>query len=405
MKGSEAKSDRSHDLSSEEVERYSRQLLLPQFGVESQEKLKSSRVLVIGVGGLGCPASMYLAGAGVGTIGLVDRPEDVVEKSNLHRQVGHNEARVGTNKVESAAIAIRALNSLVSIEKHRYIKPSNAVKLVSSFDLVLDCTDNVMSRYLISDACATSRTPLISGAAIGLDGQLTMYCIDEDTPCYRCIFPTPPPPSCVGSCDSAGVLGPVPGIIGTFQALEALKILGGVRHCESLARKMLLFDASDSSFRTMKLRPRATTCLACGDTSSFKVADYDYEAFARGSLAGSNGTSWPPIDPQLRTTCEEFASMRKANNGYRLVDVRPAGEYDMCHLEEAESIPLSGPFLSKEFENMKTSAQKTVFICRRGNASWKALQLALEAGVKGATDVVGGLQSWHNEIDKSFPLY
>lgn len=391
-----------------DVERYSRQLILPQFGVESQSNLRDGRILVVGVGGLGCPAAMYLAGAGVGTLGLVDRPLDVVEKSNLHRQLAHTEERVNLNKVTSAEITVRALNSSVNVEKHERIEPDNAVGLVARYDVVLDCTDNVMSRYLISDACAAAGVPLVSGSAIGLDGQLTVYCKDETTPCYRCIFPKPPPANCVGSCASAGVLGPVPGVIGTLQALEALKLLGKIRKTTTLARTLLMFDGADTAFRSVKLRPRVDSCHACGDNRTLDVAKFDYEAFANGTPGEkpSSSDSAPVLNPRFRITAEEFAEIRKSSAQYRLIDVRPRTEFDMCHLEEAESYPLgtlaSSPVINS---NERPPAIRTIFICRRGNASQKAVKLALESKSANVVDVIGGLQSWHFEVDGNFPLY
>lgn len=394
---------RHHSLGATEVERYSRQLLLPQFGVGGQEKLKSSRVLIVGVGGLGCPACLYLAGAGVGTLGLVDRPNDVVERSNLHRQLAHADDRVGMNKVDSAEIAVRALNPMVEIEKHERFDKSNAVDLVKLYDLVLDCTDNVISRYLISDACATTRVPLISGSAIGLEGQLTLYCSSAEGPCYRCIFPRPPPPSCVGSCDSAGVLGPVPGTIGTLQALEALKFIAKIKNSETLERKLLLFDAADCSFRTVKLRPRAPSCDVCGESPNVNVSVFDYESFALGGEVNGKAESIPQVRDELRISAAEFAQLRQ-KGGYKLIDVRPESEYEMCHLPEASSHPLKA-MQPSIIEKQNPEDLRTVLICRRGNASRIALQQFLDAGAKNVCDVVGGLESWHHDVDREFPLY
>lgn len=400
-------------LDCDEIERYSRQLLLPQFGVQSQLTLRRSRVLIIGLGGLGCPAALYLSGAGVGVLGLVDRPNDVVEKSNLHRQVAHAEKRVGMNKVESARVAITALNSHVRVETHQEIVPRNAVKLVKDYDVVLDCTDNVMSRYLISDACAVARVPLVSGSAIGLEGQLTVYCSSDETPCYRCIFPQPPPPSCVGSCDSAGVLGPVPGIIGTLQALEALKLLAKAKKTSVLEQRLLLFDATETSFRRVKLRPRVKTCVVCGDNPTVKVASFDYESFAigscsledtseKGSLPRGLGNS---LDPKYRLTVHQFNEMRSSPLKYRLIDVRPTPEFDICHLREAESLPLNTLQASIDSMYFESEDVPTVFVCRRGNASQTAVELCRTRGHENVFDITGGLQSWHYEIDKNFPLY
>lgn len=401
-------------MSTSDVERYSRQLLLPQFGVRSQKRLRNGRVLVVGLGGLGCPAALYLAGAGVATLGLVDRPHDTVEKTNLHRQIAHAEARVGMDKVLSAELAILALNSSVVVEKHHQFVPTNAVQLVRNYDVVLDCTDNVSSRYLISDACATARVPLVSGSAIGMEGQLTVYCSRQDTPCYRCVFPQPPPPDCVGSCDSAGVLGPVPGIIGTMQALETLKLLGQIQRTTPLERKLLLFDATESTFRSVKLRARSEKCAACGDNPTVDVSSFDYGKFALGisqqadDPSEASGNSHPATSKMgsgTRVSVEEFCELRKDPSQYHLIDVRPATEFEMCHLEEAKNYPLSSLESSNLFTHSAYDEKPIVFICRRGNASQKAVQFALNDGAKNVVDVVGGLQSWHHNIDINFPLY
>lgn len=399
---------------SDEVERYSRQMLLPQIGVRGQSLLACSKALVIGVGGLGCPAALYLAGAGVGTIGLVDRPGDVVERSNLHRQIAHAEDRVGEDKVESAAIAIRALNANVEVRTHSEFVPSSAVALVVEYDVVLDCTDNVMSRYLASDACAASRTPLVSGSAIGLDGQLTVYCLAEDTPCYRCVFPAPPPPACVGSCATAGVLGPVPGTIGTLQALEALKILAKIERTTTLASRFLLFDASEMVFRTVKLRGRVKSCLACSAESEFAVALFDYDSFASGGEKGD--MKEPSLPPEYRINVQTLADMRDeaSPKPFFLLDVRPKEQYDMCSLAGSTNIPMST--LCNEPSSVETVksgiASSTssvdlpvVVLCRRGNQSQDGVRVLRSAGLANTVDVVGGLQAWHREIDRSFPLY
>lgn len=393
------------DLTTSEIERYSRQLLLPQFGPTSQKSLKASSLLIVGLGGLGCPAALYLAGAGVGTLGLVDRPDDVVEKSNLHRQIAHTEHTVGINKLQSAEAAIRAINSTVTITKHHSIVPENAIQLVAGYDLVLDCTDNVASRYLISDACASARVPLLSGSAIGVEGQLTLYCSSIEAPCYRCIFPHPPPPSCVGSCDSAGVLGPVPGVIGTMQAMEAIKMLGNVTNTSTLERKLLLFDAAECNFRKVTLRSRVKTCVVCGDNPTVSVATFNYQRFVNTSSACTTKDLIPNIPDNLRITVQQLHDLRKSDTPYNLIDVRPSTEFNICHLPEAQSHPL--PTLRPSELPLKEAEEPclTVFICRRGNKSRKAIQAALDVGVTNVCDIVGGLQAWHRQIDSNFPLY
>jgi adenylyltransferase and sulfurtransferase len=400
---------------SDEVERYSRQLLLPQLGVRGQSLLASSKALIVGIGGLGCPAALYLAGAGVGTIGLVDRPGDVVERSNLHRQIAHGEDRVGTGKVESAAIAIKALNSNVNLRTHSEFVPGSAAALVADYDVVLDCTDNVASRYLVNDACAASRTPLVSGSAIGLDGQLTVYCLNEGTPCYRCVFPAPPPAACVGSCATAGVLGPVPGTIGTLQALEAMKILAKIDCTTTLASRLLLFDGAEMVFRTVKLRQRDKSCVSCGVGANFALHAFDYEAFASGSGAALS-KQVPPLPDEWRIDVHALADLRKAqaSKPFVLLDVRPKAQYDMCSLPGSTSIPLSvlraepsAVDIVRREVSSSTSLDElpVVVLCRRGNQSQEGVRLLRNAGFENAVDVIGGLQAWHAYIDSSFPLY
>lgn len=400
-------------FSTADVERYSRQMLLPQMGVRGQTRLADSKALVVGLGGLGCPAAMYLAGAGVGTIGLVDRPGDCVEISNLHRQIAHSEDRVGTDKVQSAAIAIKNLNSDVEVKMHKEFSPSCASSLVAEYDIILDCTDNVFSRYLASDACAASRTPLVSGSAIGLSGQLTVYCLSEDTPCYRCVFPLPPPPACVGSCASSGVLGPVAGTIGTLQALEALKVLGGMNRTTTLESRLLLFDAAEPTFRKVKLRGRMKSCIACSINTKFSVATYDYQSF----VLGGNGPGMvPELSCENRISVNVLAAMssKAAERPFLLVDVRPQEQFDMCSLPGAVNIPIAtlrndlsafrDVWLSFSAANSSTEPP-IVLVCRKGNQSQDAVRILLENGYRSVVDVDGGLQKWHHDVDRSFPLY
>lgn len=400
-------------FSTKDVEKYSRQMLLPQMGVRGQAQLANSKALVIGLGGLGCPAALYLAGAGVGTIGLVDRPDDCVEMSNLHRQIAHSEDRVGTDKVQSAAIAIKDLNSSVEIKKHHEFSPTCASSLVAEYDVVLDCTDNVLSRYLASDACAASRTPLVSGSAIGLSGQLTVYCLSEDTPCYRCVFPLPPPPACVGSCASSGVLGPVAGTIGTLQALEALKILGSMDRTKTLESRLLLFDAAELTFRTVKLRGRAKDCTACSSGADFTVSSYDYQRFVSGGKEPGTDSHLPRGDRISVSTLATMSS-QVAKTPFLLVDVRPQEQFNMCSLPGAVNIPIETlrTDVSAFREVWQTYAGANspaelpiVLLCRRGNQSQDAVRILHERGFRSAKDVVGGLQKWHHEVDRSFPLY
>ncbi|KAL6049858.1 Molybdenum cofactor synthesis protein 3 [Balamuthia mandrillaris] len=267
-------------LTAEEAKRYGRQLLLPQFGVEGQKRLAESSVLLVGAGGLGSPIALYLAGAGVGCLGIVD--DDTVELSNLHRQIIHSEQTVGQPKALSAQQAIQRLNSSITVIPYNTrLTSENALQLLESYDVVVDATDNIATRYLLNDSCVLSGKPLVSGSALGLEGRLTVYHY-RGGPCYRCVWPRPPPPDSLGSCSENGVLGIVPGIIGSLQALEVIKVLTGMG--EVLSQKMLLFSATNTQSRVIGLPPRNPKCVVCSNesptTATMKLAPMEeYERF------------------------------------------------------------------------------------------------------------------------------
>ncbi|XP_028173679.1 adenylyltransferase and sulfurtransferase MOCS3 isoform X1 [Ostrinia furnacalis] len=284
------KTNMGDKLTKLDIVRYSRQILLPDIGVTGQEKLCAAKVLVVGAGGLGCPAAMYLAGAGVGQIGIVDY--DKVDLTNIHRQILHTEADQNDSKAVSATKSLRSINSHIKVQPYNVqLDSTNALDIASRYDVVLDCTDNVPTRYLLNDACAITKLPLISGSALKMEGQLTVYGYralknsnEKDQsyigPCYRCVFPTPPPPETVGSCSANGVAGPVPGAIGCLQALEAIKLIVGQTHEKLLVERMLLFDGEDMTFRTVKLRGRNANCAGCSEQPAVSQL-IDYEAFCK----------------------------------------------------------------------------------------------------------------------------
>ncbi|GAB4818434.1 hypothetical protein N2152v2_005480 [Parachlorella kessleri] len=308
----------------------------------SQARLCRGSVLIVGAGGLGSPAALYLAAAGVGRIGVVDKDE--VELSNLHRQIIHREANVGQHKALSAAAACSELNSSIQLETHcNGFSPANAVELVQRYDVVVDASDNAPTRYLISDACAAAKRPLVSGAAIGMDGQLTVYCHGDDGPCYRCLFPAAPRPESCSRCSDAGVLGAVPGVIGTLQAVEAIKILSGIG--DPLSRRLLLVDTLSARFHTVKLRARSPDCIACGKSPSITAASlpsYDYAAFTGQQLNDSAPAPLQLIPEQERITPSMLQQrLENTSRPCVLLDVRPPEQYNICHLPGALHVPFT----------------------------------------------------------------
>ncbi|XP_038049804.1 adenylyltransferase and sulfurtransferase MOCS3-like isoform X2 [Patiria miniata] len=401
-------------LDNASIERYCRQLILPEIGVKGQLSLCNSSVLIVGAGGLGCPAAIYLAAAGIGHLGIVDY--DAVELGNLHRQVLHSEAGIGHSKSTSISSSVSRLNSSVTcVPYHMQLDSSNAMDLVHKYDIVLDCTDNVATRYLLNDACVLARKPLVSGSALRFEGQLTVYSY-EGGPCYRCLYPKPPPPETVTNCSSGGVLGVVPGIIGCFQALEALKIALGIS--VSFSQKLLLVDGLDGSLRTIKLRPKQPGCAVCGTQPSVKNL-IDYEQFC-GASATDKCVSLHLLSPEDRISVDNLSSILQEENvvtSLVLLDVRPAVEFEICRLPHFINIPINDlgksdcvDLIRREAVNRADTGEKAqvLVICRRGNDSQIAVKLLQEklasfpAVIK---DIKGGLAAWTNHIDPNFPRY
>ena len=402
-----------NNLTSDEVARYSRQLILPEIGVEGQKRLKSSSILVVGCGGLGCPSALYLTAAGFGKIGLVDA--DTVEKSNLHRQVLHSEERIGQLKTESAASGLRGLNSNVNIELFpTRLTRENALELIAQFDIVLDATDNAMTRYLLSDACVINKKPLVSGAALRFEGQLTVYNYDSESACYRCLFPTPPPPGTVTNCSDGGVIGVVPGIIGSMQALEAIKIGAGIK--PAFAGRMLLFDGLEGTFRNIKIRGKRANCNSCGPNATITSELVDYEKFCGIPTCSPAGEVFKILLPFERITGPEFKEIILCQERpYVLIDVRPKNEAEINMLAQAVSFPLSelvsGDGLTRLQKLIKEREAQSLFVmCRRGNASQKAVRFIKDHLVddnvaQDARDIVGGIETWAREVDPNVSLY
>ncbi|XP_021305053.1 adenylyltransferase and sulfurtransferase MOCS3-2 isoform X2 [Sorghum bicolor] len=379
-------------LPADMVYRYSRHLLLPDFGVEGQRKLSQSSILVVGAGGLGSPVALYLAACGVGCLGIVDG--DDVELNNLHRQIIHKEAYVGQSKVKSAADACREINSSIKVvEHHHTLKPCNALEVVRKYDIVVDATDNLPTRYMISDCCVLLSKPLVSGAALGLEGQLTVY-HHNGSPCYRCLFPSPPPVAACQRCSDSGVLGVVPGVIGCLQALEAIKIATGVVYLQ------------------VKIRGSSPDCTHCGKNSVFTEQDFqkfDYENFTQSPMSDKAAPSVNLLPESARITCRDYKKLVDNGEPHLLLDVRPAHHFQIASISPSLNIPLS--MLEEKLSTLETSLKETgeastlVVLCRRGNDSQRAVKLLHEKGFASAKDIIGGLQAWGQDVDPHFPVY
>ncbi|XP_069494554.1 adenylyltransferase and sulfurtransferase MOCS3 [Ambystoma mexicanum] len=407
-------------LTNEDIQRYSRQLVLPELGVKGQLSLANSSVLVVGCGGLGCPLAQYLAASGVGRIGLLDH--DVVELSNLHRQILHAENRQGMPKSLSAATTLKQLNSSVEcVPYHETLNSKTALELIKQYDVIADCSDNVPTRYLINDACVLTGKPLVSASALRMEGQLTVYNYDGG-PCYRCLFPKPPPAETVTNCADGGVLGVVPGIMGLMQALEVLKIISGLG--SSFSQCLMMFDAENGRFRNIKLRPKKGDCAVCGDNPSVKGLQ-DYEAFC-GSSASDKCRSLHLLSPKERISPQEYKNILEDQVPHVLIDVRPQVEVDICHLPQSLNIPLSKleekndqclDLLCGAMRQTKSISDLTAdpichiyVVCKLGNDSQKAVKLleklsGNELDLLSAKDITGGLMGWAKKIDPTFPQY
>ncbi len=381
------------ELSHKEIHRYSRHLLIPDVGLEGQKKLKAASVLIVGTGGLGSPVALYLAAAGVGRIGLVDY--DVVDFSNLQRQVIHGESRLGDLKVESARDRMLDLNPEIQVDVYNeVINSENAFRIAEPYDIIVDGTDNFPTRYLINDLCVLTGKTNIYGSIFRFDGQASVFAAEEG-PCYRCLFPEPPPPGLVPSCAEGGVLGVLPGTIGSIQATETLKIILGIG--EPLIGRLLLYDALDLSFQTVKLH-KNPECKVCGEHPEI-TGLIDYEAFcgvpAHDHDEGSAGDEWD-------ITASQLSSRLKENPGLRLIDVREPHEREISNLEGSELIPL-GQFAARL--NELDSAEELVIFCKAGTRSTRALEILVSAGFKKVKNLKGGINAWAIDVDPSLPIY
>jgi adenylyltransferase/sulfurtransferase len=375
------------ELSKDELIRYDRHLILPEVGLEGQKKLKNSAVLCIGAGGLGSPLALYLAAAGVGRLGIVDF--DVVDSSNLQRQIIHDTASIGTSKLQSAKKRLLALNPYIQVETHETrLSSANAVELFAQYDVIADGTDNFATRYLVNDACVLTGKPNAYGSIFRFEGQLSVFGA-KDGPCYRCLYPEPPPPGLVPSCAEGGVLGVLPGVIGTMQAIETIKLLLGIG--KPLVGRLMLYDALEQSWRTLKVK-RNPACPVCGDKPTI-TAPIDYEAFC--------GLKEKPADMIPEITVEELKAKLDKKEKFVLLDVREPHEYEIAKIPGSKLIPLGE--LDKRVGELDKSS-KLVVHCKMGGRSARAVQLLRAQGFD-ATNVAGGIHDWSERIDPSVPLY
>lgn len=381
------------ELSHEQILRYSRHLLMPEVGLQGQIKLKNSSALIIGTGGLGSPVALYLAAAGIGRIGLVDY--DIVDSSNLQRQVIHGTSTVGKLKVESAKERLQDLNPDIQVDIYNEPYTSeNAMRIAKDYDVIIDGTDNFPTRYLTNDVSVMLGKPNIYGSIFRFDGQVSVFHAKEG-PCYRCLFPEPPPPGLVPSCAEGGVLGILPGTIGTLQATEALKVLLGIG--EPLIGKLLLYNALDMTFDFVKLK-KNPNCRVCGPNADIKeLIDYEEFCGVPGHHADdtSAGAGWDISAQDLKERLEREPNLI-------LLDVREPHELEIAAIQGAKNIPL-GEVAQRMAE--LDSAEEMVVFCKRGSRSARAIEILSSAGFKKMKNLKGGINAWAEEVDTSLPLY
>ena len=381
------------ELNGDELRRYSRHLTLPEVGLEGQKKICSASVLCLGAGGLGSPITMYLAAAGIGKLGIVDF--DSVELSNLQRQILHGTADVGRPKTQSAGDAIRRLNPNVKVVLHdTRLASENAIDILRPYDIVVDGTDNFPTRYLTNDACVLLKKPNVYGSIFRFEGQASVFAPHLGGPCYRCLYPEPPPPGTVPSCAEGGVLGVLPGIIGLIQATEILKLILGKG--TSLLNRLLLYNALDMQFRELKLR-RDPECPLCGEHPVITQL-IDYQAFC-GATPPSNPAT---MHPDEVTVHELKRALDDPKLGIQVLDVREPHEYQIAQIEGARLLPLST--LAQQIAEL--SPDQSYYIhCHSGGRSLKAVQFLREQGFKHLKSVKGGITAWSDEIDPTVPKY
>src|SRR5438034_4230936 len=374
-------------LSAEELQRYSRHLLMPEVTSEGQRRLKAARTLCIGAGGLGSPAALYLAAAGVGTLGIVDF--DRVDLTNLQRQILHGTKDVGRSKLESARDRLRDINPEIELKLHECrFSSDNAEQIVADYDVVVDGSDNFATRYLSNDVCVFARKPNVYGSVFRFEGQATVFAPHLGGPCYRCLFPEPPPPDAVPNCAQAGVLGVLPGIIGLLQTIEAIKLIVGIG--EPLIGRLVHFDALKVQFRELNVR-RDAQCPVCGENPTI-FSPIDYEQFC--GVQGDDGI------PAM--SAHELKRKMDAREAFQLIDVRELFEYEIARIHGSKLIPL-GEIVERTDELQRE--QTIVVHCHSGGRSAEAVRLLQQRGFNNVYNLKGGIDAWSDEVDPSVPKY
>jgi len=385
--------ERRASLTHEEIARYSRHLIIPEIGLSGQERIKAARVLLVGTGGLGSPLALYLAAAGVGTIGLVD--EDIVDASNLQRQIIHGTSDIGTHKLESALASIKEINPNVEVELHRtFLTSENALDIIAGYDVVADGTDNFPTRYLVNDACVLTGTPNVYGSIFRFEGQLSVFWAEEG-PCYRCMYPEPPPPGMVPNCAEGGVFGVMAGHIGTAQGIEVLKVITGVGR--SMIGRLGVYDALEQDWNYVKAR-KDPNCPVCGETPTVTEL-IDYEDFC-GVPAHDRAVVGPAELADLEILPTEYAEIA-GRDGVVLLDVREPHEYEINRIPGAILIPKDT--LAGRLAELDPQAESVVH-CKGGVRSLESVQLLRGAGLR-ARSMRGGIDLYARHVDPSIPVY
>jgi sulfur-carrier protein adenylyltransferase/sulfurtransferase len=382
------------DFSNDEIARYSRHLIMPEVTLDGQKRIKAASVLCLGAGGLGSPIALYLAAAGIGRMGLIDY--DIVDFSNLQRQILHGTDDVGRKKLNSAKDRIKAVNPNVQVDLHdTMFRSDNAMQLVQDYDIVIDGTDNFPTRYLSNDVCVLLKKPNIYGSIFRFDGQCTVFAPHLGGPCYRCMFPEPPPPGMVPSCAEGGVLGVLPGMIGVMQAIEAIKMIIGIG--DSLIGRLVSFDALQMRFKEFKIR-KDPNCPICGEHPTIhELIDYDqFCGIPQADAETAKEMDVPTI------TATELKTMIDRQDKFVLIDVREPFEYEISRIPGSKLIPLGElPARLSELD----SADDIVLHCKMGGRSAKALRILQEAGFRKLNNLQGGITAWSDDVDPSVPKY